>query len=200
MVSIEAEKSAAAMTCREIFAHMLTRQIYALMFHDQMADYFDFLGLHGFKRMHEYQFLSENVLLRKMQRYYINRYNEIVEPHEVDDPEAIPKEWLKHKRSDVTPQIKKRSVKEAFEEYREWEKETEKCLCEYAKVLQDKGMLMDYSFIMDMIEDVCCEIKRVERLMLKLSSVEYDMTYIEEIQDKLHERYKRKTHHVGKGL
>lgn len=200
MASLEARKEISSMTCREIFSHVLSRQVYALMFHDQMANYFDFLGLHGFKRMHEYQYLSESIGFRKLQRYYINRYNELIEPHEVDDPEAIPSEWMKHFRSDVTPQIKKRSVKEAFEEYREWEKETEECLSKCAKALYDRGMLMDYSYMIGLMEDVCCELKRIERLMLKLSGVEYDMTYIEEIQDKIHEKYKKKIYHVGEEL
>lgn len=200
MASLETRKDISSMTCREIFSCILTRQVYALMFHDQMANYFDFLGLNGFKRMHEYQYLHESVTFRKLQRYYINRYNEIVEPHEVEDPEVIPSEWMNHKRKDVTPQIKKRSIKEAFEEYREWEKETEEYLCKYAKALYDRGMLVDYSYILDIVEDVCCEIKKIERMMLKMSGVDYDMTYIEEIQNNLHEKYKNKTHHVGKDL
>lgn len=200
MANLETKKEAGAMTCKEIFSHILSRQVYALMFHDQMADYFDFLSLHGFKRMHEYQYLYESISFRKLQRYYINRYNELIQPHDVDNPEAIPLEWMKHKRADVTPQIKKRSVNEAFDEYREWEKETEECLSKYAKVLYERGMLMDSQYVMELIEDVCCEIKKIERLMLELSSVDYDMDYIQEIQGELHEKYKKKTHKIGKRL
>lgn len=40
--------------CKDVFSVINTRQITALMFHDEMADLFDFLGLRGFKRMHEY--------------------------------------------------------------------------------------------------------------------------------------------------
>ena len=36
--------------------------------------------------------------------------------------------------------------------------------------------------------------------MLKLGGVEYDLTYIEEMQDCLHEKYKKKIHHVGSEL
>lgn len=200
MASLEMKKDISSMSCREIFSCILTRQVYALMFHDQMANYFDFLGLNGFKRMHEYQYISESIGFRKLQRYYINRYNELVQPHEVSDPEAIPSEWMNHNRKDVTPQIKKRSVKEAFEEYREWEKETEDHLCMYANALCERGKLMDYSYVMGMVEDVCCELNRIDRMMLKLSGVDYSMEYIEEIQGELHEKYKKKTHRAGKKL
>ena len=149
---------------------------------------------------HEYQYLSESVTYRKVQRYFINRYNEIVESHDVENPQAIPSEWLKHTRGEVTPSIKKRSVKEAFEDYREWEKSVEECFSVYAQSLYDRGMLMDYSFVLDLIKDVCKEVKRIDRLMLKLGGVEYDLTYVEEMQDCLHEKYKKKIHHVGSGL
>ena len=35
----------------DVFAEINARQIAALMMHDQMADYFDFLGLSGYKRL-----------------------------------------------------------------------------------------------------------------------------------------------------
>lgn len=193
-------RDVSTMTCKEIFGEILSKQVHALMFHDQMASYFDFLGLNGFKRMHEYQYLSESVTYRKVQRYFINRYNEIVESHDVENPHAIPSEWLKHTRGEVTPSIKKRSVKEAFEDYREWEKSVEECFSVYAQSLYDRGMLMDYSFVLDLIKDVCKEVKRIDRLMLKLGGVEYDLTYVEEMQDCLHEKYKKKIHRVGSEL
>lgn len=194
------EKDLSNMNCKEIFSCILTRQVYALMFHDQMSSYFDFLGLNGFKRMHEYQYLHESVTFRKIQRYYINRHNELIEPHHVENPEAIPSEWMKHTRNEVTPQIKMRSIKEAFLEYRDWEKESEECLSEYAKELYEKGSVIDSEYVMELAEDVCSELKRIDKMILKLSGVEYDMSYVEEIQDKLHEKYKKKTHHVGKDL
>ena len=184
----------------EIYEKICSNMLTALMFHEQATDLFDFLSLHGFKRMHEYQYISESIGFRKLQRYYINRYNELVQPHEVSDPEAIPSEWMNHNRKDVTPQIKKRSVKEAFEEYREWEKETEDHLCMYANALCERGKLMDYSYVMGMVQDVCCELNRIDRMMLKLSGVDYSMEYIEEIQGELHEKYKKKTHRTGKKL
>ena len=36
-----------------IFSEINARMIAALMFHDQMSDYFDFLGMKGYKRLHE---------------------------------------------------------------------------------------------------------------------------------------------------
>ena len=43
-------------TTEDVFAEVNARYIAALMLHDQMANYFDFLGLHGYKRLHEHQY------------------------------------------------------------------------------------------------------------------------------------------------
>ena len=188
------------LSCKEIFSSILSKQIYGLMFHDQMASYFDFLCLNGFNRLHEYQYLDESVNYRKTQRYFINCYNEIVQSNDVKDPEAIPSEWLRHTRHEVTPAVKQRAVKEGFEEYRDWEKHVEECYSAYAKVLYERGMLNDYSFVLGLICDVSKELKKLDRLILKMSSTDYDMTYVEEMQDELHEKYKKKTHEVTEEL
>ena len=48
-------------TPKEIFAEINERFIGAVMMHGQFADYFDFLGLKGFKRMHEYHHIAESL-------------------------------------------------------------------------------------------------------------------------------------------
>ena len=62
-------------SCKELFEKIVNRQIAALMFHDKMADLYDFLGLYGFKRVHEYQYLSESIAFRGVKRYFINHHN-----------------------------------------------------------------------------------------------------------------------------
>ena len=58
-----------------IFSEINARMIAALMFHDQMSDYFDFLGMKGYKRLHEYQYFSESLERKKLNQYYINHHN-----------------------------------------------------------------------------------------------------------------------------
>ena len=44
-----------------IFSEINSRFVAAIMMHGQMADYFDFLGLKGYKRIHEYQHIAESL-------------------------------------------------------------------------------------------------------------------------------------------
>ena len=61
--------------CKAIFEKVINRQISALMFHDEMADMYDFLGLSGFKRLHEYQYFCESAEYKAIKRYFLNHHN-----------------------------------------------------------------------------------------------------------------------------
>lgn len=59
------------MTVEEIFSKISAHMIEGMMFHEQMCNYYDFLGLHGYKRCHEYHYLCETIEHRKLERFYI---------------------------------------------------------------------------------------------------------------------------------
>ena len=62
------------MNSEELFAKISAHMVKGIMFHAQMADYYDFLGLRGYKRMHEYHYFEESMMFRALHRYYINNY------------------------------------------------------------------------------------------------------------------------------
>lgn len=184
-------------SCAEIFQSINARQITALMFHDQMADYFDFLGLMGFKRMHEYQYLSESAEHRALNRYYINHHNKILYSVDVASPHAIPDDWAKYTRFDVTPQVRTQAIKRALEQYNDWECETKEFYESCAKALLEMGHIADFNKVNDLVKDVDMELKTIDRLCITLSSVGYNDVYIATIQDELHERYREKSKSIG---
>ena len=47
------------MTCEEIFTNLAEHQIKGMMVHEQLANYYDFLGLPGYRNCHEYHFMKE---------------------------------------------------------------------------------------------------------------------------------------------
>ena len=115
------ENDVSNMNCKQLFAELMARQVYALMFHDEMATYFGFLGLKGYSKMHKHQYLSESMTYRKIQEHFMKRHHEIVISFPVTDPDVIPSEWLKHNQFDVTENIKMKAIKEGFETYKSWE-------------------------------------------------------------------------------
>jgi hypothetical protein len=181
----------------EVFQVINTRQIEALMFHDQMADLFDFLGLMGFKRMHEYQYLSESAEHRALKRYYLNHHNKLLPSLEVDSPHEIPDDWYKYTRFDVTTQVRKQAIEKAFENYNNWEAETKALYEEGAKILFDHGCIADFCKIKSLVCDVDQELKSLDRLYLTLRATGYNEVYIASIQDGLHECYREKSKSIG---
>lgn len=88
-------------TPKEIFAEINERFIGAVMMHGQFADYFDFLGLKGFKRMHEYQHIAESLERRKVCRYFISHHNQLIDDAFDGKVNVIPDAWRTAKRLSV---------------------------------------------------------------------------------------------------
>lgn len=177
-------------TCDQIFMAIKERQIIALMFHDQSADLFDFLGLKGFKRMHEYQYLVESIEHRKLSRYYLNHHNKLLMDTPLDNPEVIPLEWGKYTRFEVTAQVRKQAIEKSFSDYYDWESETLELYSKYAKQLLDMGKVADFNQVNCLIKDVDMELKYLGRTILDLKSISYDLIQVESMQQGLHDHYR----------
>lgn len=185
---------------KELYGTVNKRQITALMFHDEMADLFDFLGLKGFKRMHEFQYLSESVGHRLLKRYYLNHHGMLLPDDGVTPVDVIPDDWYKYTRMDVTPAVRKQAVQKAMEQYKQWETDTKALYETCASYLLAWRNIADYEELCCYIKDVDEELKCLERLYIELQAVEYDMTYIETLQEEYHDRYKEKTKKVAEDL
>ncbi len=183
-------------TVEEIFAQIKNRQIAALMFHGQMADYFDFLSLHGYKRLHEYQYFAESAEFRHISRYYINHHGKLLPEGFEGEINPIPAAWLTANRMNVGKSTKQKAVEDGFNMYREWESGTKAAYERYAVKLQELGNEADALFVDCLVKDVDHELKRLDRIILDLISAGYDMVYIVESQKAIHDKYKKKLREV----
>ena len=179
-------------TPEEIFPEINNRFIGAIMMHGQFADYFDFLGLRGYKRLHEYQHLAESIERRKVCRYYINHHNALIKEDFSGEVNIIPGAWYTAKRLSVGKSTKQKAVEDGFIEYHNWESETKSIYEKYSQKLREAGAVADAIFVEELVEDVSAELQTVERMISDLISTGYDMVYITEIQSEIHEKYKKK--------
>lgn len=179
-------------TPEEIFSEINNRFIGAIMMHGQFADYFDFLGLRGYKRLHEYQHLAESIERRKVCRYFINHHNALLKEEFSGEVKIIPDAWHTAKRLSVGRSTKQKAVEDGFIEYHNWESETKAIYEKYAQKLREAGAIADAIFVEKLVEDVSEELKAVERMISDLISTGYDMVYITESQADIHEKYKKK--------
>lgn len=179
-----------------IFSEINARMIAALMFHDQMVDYFDFLGMKGYKRLHEYQYFSESLERKKLNQYYINHHNKLIPDIYTGQVAMIPENWQTANRISVGKSTKQKGIEDGFNQYHEWESETKSLYEHYSVKLREMGAVADAIMVENLVEDVDKELKKLERIIVDLISSGYDMVYITESQQRIHDKYKAKMYEI----
>ena len=105
----------------EVFNKVNERIVKGIMFHEQMADYFDFLNLHGLKRWQENRYIEESAEMRGLHRFAINHLHRLVNEDNISSQQVIPSSWYSSTQFDVDSNTIKQSVKEAFQKWYMWE-------------------------------------------------------------------------------
>lgn len=184
------------MTVAEIFAEINTHMIGGIMLHDQFAEYYDFLNLHGFKRCHEYHAMCEFSERRGLVRYYISHYNKLLPENAAKNPEVIPASWRGYTRQEVDAGTKKRAVRDGFSRWCEWEAETKKLYEKAYTNLMELGEVAAACKVGELVKDVDRELKRASRKQAELASTDYDLAAVYLCQPEMHEKYKKKSKHT----
>lgn len=181
-----------AETLEHVYLAIDERMCKAICFHEQLADYFCFLGLQGYKRMLEYQYMMECAEKRKLHRRYIDHHHKILPARQVQTPVFVPKDWNRYTTQDIDDNVMPRFVRAAMKQYHEWEEETKELYQEQCDILMQANMVSDCEYVKELIVDVEKELKRIARIMESLNGTGYDVTMIHGMQDKLHQKYKQK--------
>lgn len=168
-----------------------------MMIHDQLANYYDFLGLQGYKRCHEYHFLVETCAYRGICRYFINHHNMLIPEERIENPDVIPANWFEHIREDVDSNTKKNAVKSGLSKWLTWERETKSFYQQMYHELMELGEVASACKIKELICDVDCELKKAERYLLNKEATGYDLVQIIDEQKSKHEKYRKKMEHLG---
>ena len=174
------------MSVEDIFAEISEHMLKGLMFHEEMANYFAFLCLEGYSDCHEHRYKDESKSYRKVTNYYITHYNQLIPKRgKLDAPQIIPITWYGHDRKDVDANIKRNAIREAFQSWVDWEKETKKLYESKRTELCEMKEVAAALFIDHFIKDVDYELKDAETEMLNLMAINFDMPYIMGEQEEL---------------
>lgn len=184
------------MEVAEIYSTISSHMLKGIMLHEQFANYYDFLGLKGYKRCHEYHMLTEMLGYRSLSRYFINHHNKLISDSHIENPEVIPSSWYKYTRQDVDTNTKKNAVKVGLEKWISWERETKQLYENMYRELMNLGEIASAMKIEEYIYDVDCELKKAEQYKLDKEAVNYDLVYIVEEQKRKHRKYQRKVENL----
>lgn len=175
----------------EIFNEISARIATGVIFHGQMADCFDFCNLRGLKRWQENRFFDEICEYRGVHRYVINHCNKLINDAEPAIKRSIPNSWYNATRLDVDSSTRRQAVKDAFERWFVWEKESKEFYQKKFKELTELGAVASANKVNEIIEGVDQELKQLTRKMLEYKAVDYNMEYIMQEQTEMHEKFRK---------
>lgn len=181
-----------AQVAEEVYMALDEQMCRGICFHEQLADYFCFLGLQGFKRMLEYQYMKECADKRKLHKRYIDMHHKIIPVQQVQSPVFIPKDWSRYTTKDIDDSVVPKFVRSALNAYADWEEKAKAVYEEQCEMLMKMNMVSDYEYIKTLVGDVEKELKKIHRMIERLNGTGYDVNMIHGMQDKYHEKYKKK--------
>ena len=185
------------MTVDEIYSEIAAHMIKGMMMHEQLANYYDFLGLSGYKRCHEYHFFDETCEYRSVCRYFINHHNKLIPYKSVDDPHVIPDSWYRHLRQGIDNNTKRNAIRSGLSAWVNWEKETKVLYEKMYKELMELNEVASAFKIKELICNVDCELKKAERYLLTKETTDYNIQSIMEEQKAKHDKYDKKMKQIG---
>ena len=179
------------MTVEEIFNKLASHMVEGIMYHDDMAKAYDFLGLSGFARCHDYHHICETKEYRQLSHYYSTHFHKLIKLEQLKQPQIVPDSWYKYTTLDVDTSTKRNAVKELMEKWVAWEKETKILYQTMRRELYSINEVAAALEIDCLICDVDEELTWAEKKWIKLETVGYDIQLIVEWSNELHKKYKQ---------
>lgn len=180
------------MTVEEIFNKIASHMIEGIMYHDEFAKAYDFLGLYGYARCQDYHHLEETQAYRNVSHYYEKHYFKLLTPTNISHPDIIPQTWYKYTTQDVDNSTKKGAIKDLMNKWIYWEEETKKLYQKMRQELYNIGEVAAALYIDILVQDVDKELRHAQKKLIELETISYDLITIMSEQEKLYKKYKRK--------
>lgn len=183
------------MPIEEICKLIAQKLLQGCMNHEQFINYYDFLGLEGYKLFHEYHFFEQMAGYRDFIAYYIQHQNKLIPHYSTESLTSftiVPDNWYNYTRMDTDTNTKRNAVKSGLEKYVRWEKDVKNFLQDmYSQCIQ-QGFILLSCEIQKYLCSVEKEIKMAEQEYLEIKSTEYDMPTVVTKQQHLIKKYSKK--------
>lgn len=183
----------------DVYGEVSDKLVEGMMLHSDHADLFDFLGLKGFKRLHEYGYLHDTGNYRMIHRYAINHLGMIPPQGRQERPTSLDA-YMGRDRMDVAEGERRESVEGSITAWVMWERETKAAYQRAWETLTRIGEVAAARPIEKLIKDVDRELKKAERLHIRIKATGYDMGHIMEMQGDMHDKYREKIRCVGERI
>ena len=180
------------MTIEEIFTKLAAHMVEGIMFHDEVAKAYDFLGLYGFAMCHNYHHMEETEGYLCLSHWYSCHEHKLIKLPELTKTEVIPATWYKYATTDVDTNTKREAVKTLMTKWVEWEKETKKLYQEMRQELCAIGEVAAALKLDCYIKCVDKELIHAEKKHIKFETLNYDISTIIKCQESMKNKFKKK--------
>ena len=171
------------LTIEEIFNKLSAHALEGIMLHNDFANYFAFVGLHGYEAMQSERFMDESESYSKLQKFYINTYSKILKQQPLQYESFIPTNIYGRSSQDVAANMVRQCVKSVAEKWVAWETETKELYEEMYIELMNHSEVQTALFISSIISDVTNELNFAKVFLANTQMSNYDIVYILEEQN-----------------
>lgn len=177
----------------EIFQIWNDHLLKGIMLYTQLSNCMDFSNMHGYKRKFEYESIEAFYTKKYFERYFINHYDKMLKDNNVENINIIPNEYSIYKRDAITRDFKKQYIKESLSKVKKYYQDTISFLNTAIKKATEENQMQDIEIFKKQLECYNCRLKKMNRHLIKLNDINYDINLIETlIQPDIHEKYKKK--------
>lgn len=180
------------MSIEEIFTKLISHMKEGVCFHEEFARAYDFLGLWGFSKCQIYHEQEELQEYHRLYHYYATHYFKLIQIQDASKKEIIPTSWYKYVTQNVDINTKRNAIKELITKWIDWEQSTKKLYQEMWQKLTEINELDAARKVDQLIHSVSSELHDIEKLKIKLETINYELITILEWSDDLHKKYKKK--------
>lgn len=183
------------MPFEEICKLIAQRLLQGCMNHQQFANYYDFLGLQGYKLFHEYHFFEQMIGYREFITYFIQHENKLIpqfSSETLTSTTLIPKNWYDYSRIDVDANTRRNAIKNGLQKYLRWERQTKSFLEEMCSQSIQQGYIGVSIQIKKYICSVEKEIEKAQKTYLEIKATDYDLPTVVAKQQFLIKKYSKK--------
>lgn len=178
------------MTVEEIFNKLYAHMQLGLIYHDTFIQAYDFLGLYGYSKCHSYHYFEENKGMNELRHYYATHYFKLLRPDSIETPTIIPVTWYKYTSQAVDNSTRKGAIKELMNSWMKWEENTKQFYQQMHNELDSIGEFSAMLKVDEYLKDVEKELHNIQKDILYLESIGYNLEIIMPEQEKLRTKYK----------
>ena len=174
---------------RDIFSDVSAHQIQGIMLHSSWSDYFAFLGLDGFKCLHEYRYMEESENMRMIRRYFIEHYNELPIDTRIDSDISPYVPYSNETRFAISSSTKQMHTQISLEGWVKWERESKQMFEQAYKELSDMGEIAGSNAVEKLVNETDKELCCAEQLLLQMKMTDFDTNVIVLEQERVKRKY-----------